>query len=338
MSTRFALPTLYALGLLAACGGEASPTMVGELEQPILHGARSVEADNSVVYIFSDLPGDEAAACTGTLIAPNLVATALHCVTSAVLGTFECKPDGSIEAANVRDGTIGPLLPVEAVRVHVGLQVPAAPTATARRLFGTDSTQICRNDFALIVLDREVDAPVAPIRLDGKVRWGDEVRVLGYGQTETNDSGGYRYVREGVRVLDVGPSSDAEPTGTAAPRTFVVDEGPCDGDSGGPAFDSETGALLGVYSLNAAPTCDALGVRNVYTAIQPFSELILEAFDEAGHEPVLEATGEAPAAPSDDGGCTLSSGRRAAGAAHLPWGAAAVLALGMSLVARRRRR
>jgi secreted trypsin-like serine protease len=135
-------------------------------------------------------------------------------------------------------------------------------------------------------------------------------------------------------VIDVGPASDSDPIGTAAPRTFVVNEGPCHGDSGGPAISEETGALLGVYSLAAASSCTSVGARNVFTRLAPFSSLILGTFDQIGVEPVLEDAVEAPSSTvKKDNGWSLGSAPASGAATWLAFlgGAAGVW------LARRRR-
>jgi uncharacterized protein (TIGR03382 family) len=331
--------------LAAACGAPPADggSQLATLEQPIVNGVVSdATSDDSVVFLTSRWTGN-AVACTGTLIAPNLVATALHCVTqtpsSACNGTerecFSCQPDGSLAEDSVL-GHIGPLVEPGDVSIMVGSEtVGVPPTAYGQHLVGSGSSQICRGDIAFVVLDRQLDAPSATVRLSYGVEAGDSVRVVGYGQTEVNGSSGRRQ-RSGVRVMDVGPASQDEPTISAAPRTFVVNEGPCHGDSGGPAFAEDTGALIGVYSLTSGDSCTGVGVRNVFTSLSLFSSVALEAFEAAGAEPILDEPPEPdsrPAVPA--AGCALgqpaASGSSGASAA---W-ALALAALG--LVRRRRR-
>jgi hypothetical protein len=135
---------------------------------------------------------------------------------------------------------------------------------------------------------------------------------------------------------------------TAAPRTFVTSQGACFGDSGGPAFSEETGALSGVYSLAGGQVCTARNARNVYTRFSPFTKMIEQAFAEAGAEPVLEPydgppeeieePGEEPTEPEDVSG---GSGSRSQGCAMAP-GASGSAAVGFAFaflaVARLRRR
>lgn len=309
-------PSLIAFNVLFACGHADEPATLGQLEQPIVFGQSSESSsEDGVVYILSSPPGLSPSFCTGTLIAPNLVATALHCVTYTELGFFSCAADGSVEPVNPGDGNVGALAPPDKVEIFMGTALPPAePAAVAARLLGTGSTQICRNDLAFIVLDRALDAPIAAVRLSGEMTRSESVRVVGYGQTEVDGARTARVTRAGVRIVDVGPTTDGAPTGTAAPRTFVVNEGPCHGDSGGPAFSEETGALLGVYSLAAGPSCTGVGIRNVYTSLAPFSGLALQAFEAAGAEPQLEEAEPEPERPPvvPEQGCSLVQSPRPA--------------------------
>jgi secreted trypsin-like serine protease len=313
-----------ALTLLAACT-QADDVELGAVQQPMIEGTPSDESYGGVVY-FETRQSPNSLSCSGTLVAPNLVLTALHCVSSSALGHFNCKPDGSITAATVQEGSLGPLSAPANIKVYTGSPVDySAPAALGSRLYGTGSTQGCQGDLALIQLDRALDLPLSSMRLDRMAGFKEKVDVLGYGETDVVENRGFRLARQ-VQVIDVGPASTAEPARTASPRTFVVGEGPCKGDSGGPAFSAETGALLGVFSLNENDDCSAVGIRNVYTSLSPFSKVILDAFDKAGAEPLLEPGSTRPGDPTseepppkkaDSGGCTLSPDRTSPSAVGL---------------------
>lgn len=328
------LPTLL---LAAACGQAADDPALGSLQQAVVNGEVSSASDDSTVYLLTHPADGDPVSCTGTVVAPNLVATALHCVTHSTLGYFTCEPDGSLTATNRDDGTMGPLLQPAEVAIYVGQDIRHAPVAAhGARLLGTGSPQICRGDLAFVVLDQALDVPVSPIRISYGVEPGDFVRVLGYGETETyGDSG--RHVRSGRRVIDVGPLSEDQPSVSASPRTFVVNEGPCHGDSGGPAYSEETGALVGVYSLAAGDSCTGVGVRNVYTHLSTYSSFVLNAFAAAGAEPVLDEPEAEPERPAvvPESGCSVVA--PTAGGSAPTAGLVGLAALGVGLAFRRRR-
>jgi trypsin len=327
------------LMLATACGQAPDDLAIGSVGQAIVNGTVSDDSDDSSVYVLANTEGDPIF-CTGTLIAPNLVATALHCITNSRLGTFTCNPDGSITSDSAAVGRMGALVAPADVNITVGPTIiGSAPSAYGVRLFGSGSTQICRGDIGFIVLDHDLDLPITPVRLDYGVASGDLLDIIGYGETEEVESSG-RHRRSGVRVIDVGPASEDDPTITAAPRTFVTNEGACHGDSGGPALAADTGALVGVYSLTAGTSCTGIGIRNVYTSINLYSKLALQAFEAAGAEPILDEAPPEAEKPSlvPESGCSI--GVRASSTSSGSSGtaiAAALSALGLGLVARRRR-
>jgi len=346
---RHRLLTTTLLALSVACGAPPIDDALdhpelGSVEQAVVNGQVSeASSDDTAVYVRARWSG-EAVACTGTLVAPNLVATALHCITETPSGActvtaqqcFSCNSDGTL-AEDSALGRIGPLIDAADVNVTVGSQIAGvAPTATAVQLFGSNSTQICRGDIGFILLDRDLDAPVTPVRLDWSIETNDTIRILGYGESETSGTSGRR-MRSGVRVIEVGPASEDDPTITAAPRTFVVNEGPCHGDSGGPALSEDTGALVGVYSLTAGQSCTGIGVRNVYTNLSLFANLARQAFQASGHDPVLDPEPPEVERPGvvPESGCTLAGStprNTAAGSA----GSALLLALAALGLVRRR--
>jgi hypothetical protein len=331
VSARSLLSTVLFFGLTWAVPVQSD---LGQGSQAIVNGEASDSADDVALYVLTRVPGG-GVSCTGTLIAPNLVATALHCLTGVEVGQFSCNPDGTVIAGSPGDGHVGALVDPSKVEVYFGAQPTTEPAAVGRRLLGTGSSQICRNDLAFVVLDRDLPGPIAAVRLSDPVRIGETVRVIGYGQTETSGSRG-RFRRFARRIVDVGPDSESEPVRTAAPRTFVISEGPCHGDSGGPALSEETGALLGVYSLAAGPSCTGVAVRNVYTRFSSFESLTMAAFAEAGAEPVLENQPSVDSSDSESSGCAVMEGA-SLGRERSPTTVAVVAALAFGLARARRR-
>jgi hypothetical protein len=275
-------PALALFGLLqVACGAPDGEPDPARLYAPIVNGEASDEAEAGVVRLRTAA----SEGCSGTLVAPNLVLTAVHCVAYYTGGRFRCEADGSLNSTNPGDGELGALAEPDEIAIYTGVVPGIEPAAVGVRLFGTGTSDICRNDFAVVQLDRELDLPLATLRMDRGIRRGQKMKVVGYGLTEAATSDGTRRRRADVTVVDVAPDTG---TGSAAPRTFVLDEGACQGDSGGPAFSEETGALVGVYSLAVGNNCTTQGVRNVYTKLSPFRSLVDQAFASAGYEPLLE--------------------------------------------------
>lgn len=289
------------------CGGIAAGEDVERLQQPIVDGIPSTYAG---VVALSAGTGNVRSGCSATLIAPDVVLTALHCVSHFDdVAHFWCRSDGSLDAMPPA-GEIGATVAPHSVEIRAAAEYQEEPSALGVRVFGSGSTQICRHDIAVVVLDRELAAPVTALR-DRETKQGERMRVIGYGTNDTELVS--RYERAGLQVLDVGAVSGTPATGAASPNTFVLGEGGCRGDSGGPAISEETGAIAGVYSIAAGVSCTAAGVRNVYTLVAPFREMITEALHWAGREPVWELGDErepvatptsdaaAPAPPSGSG-------------------------------------
>jgi hypothetical protein len=327
------LPSAPLLGALAlatlalGCSDIETPGSLSQEESHIVNGEKSDAADDGVVYVGR--PGG--AACTGSVIAPNVILTALHCVADTKQDSgFVCRSDGTISPTSPVDGKLGGLLDPTEFYVRTGVEYHAGADAHGKKLFGTGSNVICTNDLAVMIIDTDLDVPIVPLRFGRSIERGEIVRAVGYGQTETSGSSG-RFVRHDIRVLDVGADLMSPGSTTAVPRTMVVGEGPCHGDSGGPALSEETNAVIGVSSILNGANCRSPGVTNIFTQVSPFESLIRKALTEAGHEPVLEvdpnAGGEGGAGGNGDvGGAPGNAGagnepQETGGAGDVPNGA-----------------
>ncbi len=88
----------------------------------------------------------------------------------------------------------------------------------------------------------------------------------------------------------------------------------CEGDSGGPAFDSTTGAVVGIVSRGGNdtdpvaddPAASCVGASNFYSEPSHFESIIDQAYAAAGQDPWLEGQGDPRlTAPGDS--CTDSA-------------------------------
>lgn len=339
--------TLPLVLLLAACAvGADEGEAIGTAAQPIVKGTPSTAADDATVFLLT-----ATSSCTGTLLAPDLVLTARHCVSRL--------DDQSV------CGTILANDPPSSVRVSVGRTASGQGIAAqGKRLFVPPGRKdVCGADLALVQLDRAIaGAKTAPLRF-APVRVGEATTAVGYGDDGSGRPTDGRFRRTGVRVLAVGPG-DAAYT-TAAGRTIAYDvpdgdfatgESTCFGDSGGPLFDAQ-GRLVGVTSRGVDDDC--LDRPSLFTSV---------AAHEAWFRAVAESTGarlgEPPARPSsrdptdegdpgDEGDGAPATSRAPARAAFRPAQssgcaaapaappsrsplAAAALAFALALAARRR--
>jgi hypothetical protein len=169
-----------------------------------------------------------------------------------------------------------------------------------------------------------------PLRLLRPTLVGERMTVIGFGVTENTKQLPVRRRREGLVVETVGPNRFDENGGQAVRGTFMVGQGPCSGDSGGPAIAESTGAIAGVYSILGAESCTEENAANVFVQLAEYDELISQAFDAVGREPWYE--GEA--APGDKTASSGCSFRRSDGTTSTGAVCAAMFAL---LMSRRRR-
>jgi hypothetical protein len=317
---------LCAFGLsLAACG--ADPEARPGIERAAVTGGEvSPAAEDAVVRLLAHQSNGLSTTCTGTLVAPNLVLTALHCValnTNIGFGGYTCRSDGSLMPPDNGRGWLGAPITPSDIHVFFGgnIRVAVSPNASGpigdgsdlvgdargQRVFGSGSTVMCVDDIALVELDRPLPSPGLPLRLERAVAVGELMTVIGYGTTEYPvDTDRYR--REGIEVHAVGPDDTSQGLGVVAPRAFLTGMGPCEWDEGGPALSDETGAVAGVYSRPlVGGGCYATDQLNHFAKVAPYASLIRQAFAAVGAEPLEEPTGDPGAASSE--GCAVRAPR-----------------------------
>jgi hypothetical protein len=254
------------LGAALALGGCAAPGVGPEddvvAREEAIKGGTDDAKDTAVVAFVNLVDGS---LCSGSLIAPNLVLTARHCV-SNVLDTvnggvdcaktrFDAISDANhlfvTTAAVVKAGNVGEF------RVHEVIGLPA------ERHF------VCGDDVALLVLEGKADptkvTPYEP-RVATPLAKGDAYTAIGYGATDDGSTGGgTRRVRSGLTVACVG--KDCDPTNVTA-NEWTGETGICHGDSGGPAVDAD-GRVAGVVSRGKLG-CDA----PIYSHVFSFADWI----------------------------------------------------------------
>jgi V8-like Glu-specific endopeptidase len=222
----------------------------------VVHGVPDRGRDPAVVAI--DIGGR--ALCTGSLVAPNVVLTARHCV-ARTTEVVECPATAPQVGSNYAASSLHVIVGDDA---STGRDV-----ARGLHILAPDAWALCGADIALIILDQPVDG-VGPLRVRRSgVAKGDHVRAVGYGRpSDASQVAGVKLLRDHVRVLEISASE------------FQVGEATCNGDSGGPALDDSTGEIVGVVS-RGGPSCDGPDVRNIYTRADVFLPLIDEALRRA---------------------------------------------------------
>lgn len=288
---------MLVVGGLSACSTPQGPL---EREQSaILGGEQTGPAHGGVVFIsaevrtFSGVPVSKVG--SGTVVAPNLVVTALHVVSRNPSDVpFTCDAMGN-ETSGGNGSLLGATVAAEKVAIFDG-QVPGAePIARGARIVSTGSTTLCKNDLAFVVLDTPVDLPVSRIHRGEAAELGAPITVVGYGTGPGMEA--TRTERE-VMVTHVGQWI----------RTFTVSEGPCEGDSGGPAL-AEDGEVVGVFST-VSTGCMGPNASPKYTDLSYFAPLVEEAFEaaEAGSPWASAAGGEASNGAAGQAGTGAGAG------------------------------
>lgn len=256
----------------------------------------------------------ENAACTGTLITPDVVLTAGHCIASApvavVVGTVDYGQPGG-----------------ELIRVRRSLAYPDWETAY---------------DVGIVVLEHPAAArprvvAAACTAREGLVE-GALVHIVGFGLTTRAGTGDNTRLHEGqIPVIDPTCTDDPVCLSNIAPGgEFTAGGGgvdSCFGDSGGPVYlDTAAGpALVGVVSRGAAMAGRPCGNGGVYVR----ADKVIAWVQRMTHETVArtrctgagdEGAGEEDAVTGESaGGC--SSGGGAGGTMVIALGALAALRL-----------
>lgn len=227
------------------------------------------------------LGGAGDAICTGTLVAPNVVLSAAHCACD-------------FQFSEVRFGSS---------RAHsTSIPIQGTPTIfdpTICEAGNSRSWQQAdwrKGDIALYRLKTNAEVEpraLAPVALADTAQF---VLVVGFGRTEFNQVGGFKYKAEVPIATQTCSSEHTNDDGKPAPEVFGCAEGAelvaaskdmrdtCSGDSGGPAFVRLTDAngqtnyfLAGVTSRSVIDPAQACGSGGIYVRVRQAVESWLRA-------------------------------------------------------------
>jgi hypothetical protein len=278
----------------AACGANGAGEPTAARAAAIVSGEPSPSPADDAVVLLRNLMVAGGAVCTATMVAPNLLATARHCVAYGTDAAFLCTVRGEPIPVSDGGGILGADVPPDSIEIYSGEVTGSTLVAKGQEIVSTLSLTNCINDLAFVVLDRPLALPLATLRLGTKTAVGEPITVIGYGIQQLGplelDWPQRPRKKAHQTVAAVGPDVTSDAT-TVIPRTLVMNNGPagCRGDSGAPALSDRTGALIGVYTNRVGgDDCTSASTVHHYTHLPPFQTLALDAFARAHAEPMLE--------------------------------------------------
>ncbi len=233
---------LLLVAALVGCDGvEApAPTALAVARQSI-RGGQPDAAHTSVVGIIIQ-SGRGGGACSGTLILPNLVLTAHHCVAQTgsegvICGNSEFGAKYSATSFYV---TTRPFF----------LQDTRAYHAVVEVITPEERGDLCGQDLALLRLADNVPEtetmPYAP-RIDEQVFRAERYDAVGFGEIGDGSGAGVRRIITDREVLCSGNECVRFGGSQVRSSEWIGNDGVCQGDSGGPALDDQN-RVLGALS------------------------------------------------------------------------------------------
>jgi hypothetical protein len=285
---------------LSRCTDPKEGDAVGTSPEAILGGDTITALDSPILYLSGPEGG-----CTATLVAPNLVVTARHCVAQTTDGPFSCTTAGDLVMTGTGAGQIGADDPPSSLSFFTNAQVVAgtvfsgAPAAVGAHTISTNTPTSCRDDLAFVVLKEAiVGVSIARVRIDSRTSMGEVVSVWGYGLTSQVKDPLAQRVRRNAQIVGVGPDVPVSTTQAAPVRAVRLgpDDITCAGDSGGPVTSAATGAIIAIASLGNepnrnSPTCTNYGSPDTTgPRLAAYVGLAQSAFAAAGASPVRESS------------------------------------------------
>jgi MYXO-CTERM domain-containing protein len=273
---------------IAGCAEDVAPQPVLQTTNWHIRAGEVNQNDPNVLVLFHEA-GNGTSICSSSLIAPNLLLTARHCVSPT--------PE-QVDCGAAKFGTPYAATSFFASTEYIAPQNPSKYIRGSAVYVPEESASVCGFDMAMVILSKNVDPAVAkPLipRVHEDVVPGESYRAVGYGATDAAGNGaGTRRQRTGLAVNCVG--SDCPIYSQVNIREWEGDTGICQGDSGGPALDTQN-RVIGVVSrgpVNGPVQCDSPTYGSVYKWEDWIVE-IAKIAAEKGNYPVPEWAGGPPA-------------------------------------------
>lgn len=253
---------------LIGCGAAVPTDPVPKREPAGIAGGELDRAHPEVFQALVHWGGGRVSSCTATLIAPNLLLTARHCIAPGDNGNVIC---GRAGLGSPVDGESA-VFTNDAIPSHSSVFYRGADVRVP-----SEGTDTCGYDVALVILASNVSSVVATPaipRIDRIAEPGELYTAIGYGLDADGESNEGRMSRTDLEVRCTAGACGRE--FQVVPNEFMGETGVCSGDSGGPALDAE-GKVMGVVSRGSDP-CET----PIYGSVASFRDFIVEtAFDAA---------------------------------------------------------
>lgn len=273
---------LACAAVVVACADRAasSEPSLGRRSDAIQNG----KADTTSTFAVA-IVDDANGICSGTLIAPNLVLTARHCVAADSGGDFvNCKTNRFFAPRAASSFKID---------LRSNADYDTAAYEVSKIVVPSDDL-FCGNDLALLVTKTLVPpsaaTPASPAidpPLTDRATYGSTLTAIGYGtQSPGASDDGTRRRRDGVSIDCVpGDSTGCSPSTFDMTATeLAAGNGLCEGDSGSGAYDTKSiaaGAPIVMGVLSRAADSGSACVDAVYERTDSASAFLIAAAKDA---------------------------------------------------------
>ena len=283
----------------ASCGGSEPTGEALALSSSAIQGGSNDTTHSFAVGVvqLAQAQQNMVAFCSGILLAPNLVATARHCVAQLTSSTIDCTTSnfGALYPADQVFVTTDATITMNSTFAHVSnVIVPSESNQTA----------VCGNDIALMILTENIALPqyVEPVLQPPMTdpQYETVVAAIGYGidtpTDMTGDTAGVRRIKENVKLLCIpnDPNftdcfSDPSAKQVLTSAEFVSGASTCEGDSGSGAFEQGNfnngkWVAFGVLSRGGVSTDGTTCEQPIYSRFDAWASLIVGAAQQAAEQ------------------------------------------------------